>query len=225
MFASMRSEHIPAVVKIHQDSFSDSFLTQLGTQVLTIIYTEFSKSGFAYVYLVDGEAAAFWAGTYTPALLFYKNLLFAHPFRLSALLLLAVLRSPGLAKSILARAGRMLRPSPHPKRDDPVFSQLVNSHERIAFSLTIAVSPRHRGKGLGAKIYTDGIRDLAATGVYAIIGTVISDNTAMNIVHEKAGYKKLTVLDRVDGKQEIKWLHYQRGCCSISESGLVTWFS
>jgi ribosomal protein S18 acetylase RimI-like enzyme len=223
MITQMRSEHIQAVLQIHIDSFANSFLTQLGSGVLHVIYSEFSKSGFGYVSIEGNEVVGFIAGIYTPALQFYKNLLVKHPIRLPFLLVTSVIRNASVMKPILARARRLFRVTKNGVEEENPYTAIVNSKEKVAYTLTIAVAPHYRRKGIANQLYAYTIKDLSTNGVYAIVGSVIGDNTSMNAFNQKMGYKQLATMGRVDGKKEIKWLRYKRGECSVSEDGHVSW--
>lgn len=225
MIKDMESSHIQDVVNVHMESFPDSFLTQLGNGVLTLIYNNFPKHGFGYVFLEGNEVAGFLAGPFIPARRFYMMLIRMHPVHLPLLLVGATIRSPRILNPIAIRAKRLFLGSSKASRQSshPDYQSVMNSGGLIAYALTMAVSSRHRGKGIAKQLWAHQLRELPKRGVDAILGSVFVDNDATNGLYKKMGFRVIGRILRPDGNEELKWLFYKRGECSVSEDGFVSW--
>lgn len=225
MIKDIESSHIQDVVDIHVESFPDSFLTQLGKGVLTLIYDEFPKSGFGYVFQEGSEIAGFLAGIFIPAGIFYKQLIWKHPMRLPLLLAGAAIRDPRILNPVAIRAKRLFQGGSTASRQSSTtdYQSIVNSGGLVAHALTMAVSPRHRGKGVAKQLWAHQLHELPRRGVDAILGSVLADNDATNGLYRKKGFRVIARVSRPDGNEELKWLFYKRGECSVSEEGYVSW--
>ena len=225
MIINMDKSHINDVVKIHIESFPDSFLTNLGAGVLKVIYQEFPESGFGYVFLDDDQVAGFLAGTFIPARNFYRRLVVMKPIKLFLLLVFSLIRSPHNFVPIVNRARSLLKKKSSSNLGSSAseYEEILKNDPMIAHVLTVAVSPNGRRRGIANKLWAFTIHELTEKGVTSIMSSVISDNDPPNRLYEKMGCKKIATLPRVDGKEEFKWLYYRRGECTFTPEGNILW--
>lgn len=225
LIEDLRKNHISQVVDLHIEAFADSFLTQLSRDFLTILYEEFSRSGFGYVFLENGNVAGFLAGIFSSADIFYRDIIKNNIFRLSILLLRSVIRNPILIKSILNRGTRLIfKKKPFYIESLPEYDQLIHSRDVVASALTMSVSQKYRGRGIASQLWTHLLHDLPKKGVEAIIASVQSDNTITNKFYKKRGFILIARIQRHYGNEELKWLFFQRDKCIVTENGYVTWY-
>lgn len=225
MIVKMMPSHIPQVVALHTEAFPDGFLTQLGEGILTRIYRQFVVRGFGYVYQEDGHVIGFLAGTLVPASTFYTQLVRQSPIRLCGLLVSAVIRKPRLLVPILKRA-RALLSGRTTVVSSAIGSQACLGQEgKIAYVLSVAVSPSHRGKGIARHLWLHLLLVLQDWDVHAILQSVLVSNTAANSLYNRMGFKVISRIRRVDGEDLFRWLAYKRGECTVAPDGRVSWHS
>ena len=226
MIRNMQVIDVPKVVTVHIDAFPDSFLTNLGRKVLTIIYKEFAQNGFAYVFVEEEENAGFLAGTFLSAKKFYRHLLRRYPFQLSLYLIEAVIRHPPLFMLLIKQANRIFINGGKPSGKNYFingYQGILDSNKKVAHILTVAVSPNYRRLGIATKLWTYVLQNLPPLNIDAIMCSVLAENEPANSLYIKKGYKIIARIPRPDGSDELKWLFYQRNHCSILENGNVIW--
>jgi ribosomal protein S18 acetylase RimI-like enzyme len=225
MIYPMKLEHLKDVVSIHSDAFPDSYLTQLGPNLLRLLYKDLSKYGFGYVYIYDNEVVGFLAGIYSSAEDFYGYLIKNNIFRLPIFVIFEFLRKPKIIGPSLERLKRLIKKGGKPKikaTDD--YYEIMQSNGLVATALTLATNPTQRRKGVAKQLWSYLLHDQAKKeDLEAIIGSVQESNETVNKFYNKMGYKIIARVKRGYQGEEIKWLFYRKGYCTLSEDGKVTW--
>ena len=167
---------VPAVVRVHMESFPNFFLTILGRGFLHELYRGIVRdpSGIAFVAERDGVPAGFVAGTFEPAGL-YARLLKRRliPFGWHAAW--AFLRRPSAAP-------RLLRAVTRPK-------SAASAESGRAELMSLAVLPGSRGGGTGARLvnsFVETARNHGATTVF--LTTDAMHNDAVNDFYVRLGF-------------------------------------
>ena len=127
---------VAQVVAVHEETFPDFFLTQLGSRFLRLYYAALvdSPSGVALAAKVEGGGVVGFAAGSTEPAGFYRRLLARGWLRFSLAALPAVIRRP-------SRAGRVLGALRHPSRQP--------SELGTAGLHSIATTPSAQGTGIG----------------------------------------------------------------------------
>jgi len=222
----MQVADVTKVVAVHLEAFPDSFLSLLGRGGLALIYKDFAQNGFAYVFGEGDDIAGFLAGSFTPARNFYKQLVRRNPARVSLYLARATIRNPSLLKSILNRAKGLFSRgagSLESKSTPNAYQTIVEAAGNVAHVLSIATAPVYRRRGIADKLWTHLLRELPIRGVDAIVGSSLGENDPTNILCERKGFKIAACVPRPDGGEELKWVYYRRGHCTVLDDGSVTW--
>jgi ribosomal protein S18 acetylase RimI-like enzyme len=176
MIRPAAAAEIPAIVKIHQESFPGFFLTFLGTDFLTLLYRGMleDSEGILLVAAESGDPEGFVAGVVSQTG-FYGRLLKSRKWLFAA----AAARSALARPSIVPRLWRALR--------RPQESRAAAAD---ACLMSIAVAPRAEGRGLGGELVEAFCRVVLARGVRRIsLTTDRVGNDRVNRFYEKQGFR------------------------------------
>lgn len=222
---SMQAMDLQEILDLHIESFPDSFLTLLGRPVLSLIYEQLIQEGYGYVYREGDDLAGFLAGMYVTSKEFYQRIFRKQPVRVPALFLGAAIHDLKLFVPILKRFNLLyLKPSiVTTATHTPEYEFIVRNQGLIAAALTMAVSPRHRGKGIAKKLWKYLLLDLPKREVDAIWASVLESNDATNGMYRQLQFKVIGRIPRADGDFEMEWLAYKKGDCTVMEDGRVWW--
>jgi ribosomal protein S18 acetylase RimI-like enzyme len=168
-------EDIPEIVAIHVESFPGFFLSFLGPRFLRVLYESIvdHERGAAFVYLDNGEVAAFVAGVTDPSA-FYRALI---KHRLPAFMwaaMSAALRRPQI---ILRLFRALLYPSQTPRGD------------AIATLMSIGTRPKCQGRGIGRQLVEAFLAEMNRRGVRCVnLTTDRQNNDEVNAFYRKLGF-------------------------------------
>ncbi len=175
---SMHPQDIGQVVDIHLMSFTGFFLSFLGKEFLTQLYSGIinDPNGIAFVY-EDQKIMGFVAGTTQPAN-FYRRLIVRRWWRFCIASLAPILRKPGIIP-------RLVRAFNMPKS--------VTSEPNRGTLLSIAVSPNFQGRGCGEALVKAFLGEAAKRGLRKVdLTTDVVNNDPVNKLYQKLGF----VIDR-----------------------------
>jgi ribosomal protein S18 acetylase RimI-like enzyme len=176
MIRPAAAAEIPAIVKIHQESFPGFFLTFLGTDFLTLLYRGMleDSEGILLIAAESGGPEGFVAGVVSQSG-FYWRLLKNRKWHFAAAAARSALRRP----SIMPRLWRALR--------RPEESRAAAAD---ACLMSIAVAPRAEGHGLGGELVGAFCRAVLARGVRRIsLTTDEVGNDRVNRFYERQGFR------------------------------------
>jgi len=171
----MQSQDIDQVVDIHLTSFIGFFLSFLGREFLTQLYSGIinDPNGIAYVY-EDQSIMGFVAGTTQPAN-FYRRLIIRRWWRFCLASLKPILRRPGILP-------RLLRAFSMPKS--------VTTESNRGTLLSIAVSPNFQSRGCGEVLVKAFLDESARRGIKKVdLTTDAVNNDPVNRFYQKLGFK------------------------------------
>jgi ribosomal protein S18 acetylase RimI-like enzyme len=174
---SLHASQAGSVTDIHLRSQKDTFLTSLGADFLTVLYSQISRSpySFSYAALYQDELVGFIVGaSHTGAL--FKDVIFKQPFRLSWLVFKQALKRPLLLWQSLKTLA------------DP--GQLPD-HAPSAELLALAVSPPWRNRQIGSCLLRRLIQELKAAQVEGMVVTVDGHNDGALRFYQRHGFKVL----------------------------------
>lgn len=168
-------QDITEIVAIHGESFPGFFLSFLGPRFLRVLYESIvdHERGAAFVYLDNGELAAFVAGVTNPSA-FYRALI---KHRLPAFMwaaMSAALRRPQI---ILRLFRALLYPSQTPRGD------------AIATLMSIGTRPKCQGRGIGRQLVEAFLAEMNRRGVRCVnLTTDRQNNDEANAFYRKLGF-------------------------------------
>lgn len=76
---------------------------------------------------------------------------------------------------------------------------------RFAIEITVYLHPKHLGRGLGTRLYTELFAILKTTRAHAVIGGIALPNDASVALHEKFGMHRVAVFEEV-GFKFNRWI-------------------
>lgn len=81
----------------------------------------------------------------------------------------------------------------------------ARSAYRFSVELTVYVDIKHKGKGIGTKLYSFLLENLKAKDVHSVLGIIALPNYASVALHEKLGFKKVAHFNEI-GYKHGKWV-------------------
>jgi len=190
----IRPEDAEIAALLHMEGQPGTFLTTLGKDFLTALYTELGDSpwGLAFVATQDrnGEVVGIIAGsTDTHAL--FKDLIWKRGLHLAIPVLRRALGQPSLLTKVLQT---LFYPNKlHAKPGDAEF-------------LFIGVSGRARRQGIGTRMLEELIQACREQGATGLLSTVDVTNPRANPFHVKWGFKIIDSLLLYGRKMNLYYL-------------------
>lgn len=170
----MQSTDIGQVVDVHISSFTGFFLSFLGREFLTELYSGIINDphGIALVY-DDQMIVGFVAGTTQPAN-FYRRLIIRRWWRFCLASIKPIIKKPGIIP-------RLIRALKMPKS--------VTNEPNRGTLLSIAVLPGHQGKKYGEILVQAFLEKSAHCGLNKVdLTTDTEHNNAVNNFYKKMGF-------------------------------------
>lgn len=182
----MQALDIEPVVDVHLDAFPGFFLTFLGPRFLGLLYGEAVALGeIAFVAEQDGAVVGFVMGSAIPGR-FFKKLLKRKPLAFALAAAPAVLRQP---RSALRIVRALAKPSEAAKP------------EGTSTLLSIGVSPKARGRGVGRSLALAFLREARARGARRVdLTTDKLDNEGANAFYRRLGFVVASELTTPEGR-------------------------
>lgn len=185
---------VARIVAVHQLVFSGFFLTLLGRRFLAEVYHAYvvESDGMCWVTeMPDGpdsfRVVGFVAGTLNPAR-FYRRLLYRRGLRFAFAALPALCKHP---VKVLPRLCGGLR----------CCGEHTHAVEGAAQLSSLGVSPSISRQGLGRALVDVFCRNAARQGAGAVyLTTAHRDNEGANTFYERAGFRLLNTMTRIDGR-------------------------
>jgi ribosomal protein S18 acetylase RimI-like enzyme len=187
MIRPAAASEIPAIVRIHRESFPAFFLTFLGGEFLTLLYRGVLEDpeGILLVAAEPGGPEGFVAGVLSQSD-FYRRLLQRRKWLFAAAALRSALKRP----SIVPRLWRALR--------RPAESRAAAAD---ACLMSLAVAPRAEGRGLGAQLVDALCQTVSARGVTRIsLTTDRTGNDRVTRFYEKQGFRLTRFYQTPEGR-------------------------
>lgn len=180
----MRHDDVLPVVLLHRQIFPDYFLTQMGSGVLEIMYSELVSSRHArsFVCVTEGSIVGFVAGVVSLGSLKVEITLRHWP-RLVRLIVPRMLSRPALIWPLFKRLVRSFPAVPLRRRNE---DDLL---ERCPSLLSIGVSVEFRGSLAASMLVTALVEQFRAEGQERMILYTFADNIAGNRFFQKAGFR------------------------------------
>lgn len=170
----VRESEIGDVVDMHNASFPDFFLSQLGSKFLTLYYAGVSQhsGGILLVATRGNELVAFVSGAENQIAL-YRELLQTSRWKFARAALPAVLRNPSIALRV-ARANSE--------------ADALNEPEPDAWLTSIGVRPEYQGEGVGKALFDAFEQELYTRGISAYMLTTDAEgNESVNEFYKRQG--------------------------------------
>lgn len=171
----MNLQHVPQVVQVHLDAFPGFFLSFLGKNFLSVLYTGIlnDSSGIAYVFDDGQKILGFVAGTDNPKG-FYKRILKRYWYRFGFALIFPILKNPQIIP-------RLLRAFHRDRAEDV--------HSDCATLMSIAVSRFAQNSGIGQQLLNAFLNEVQRRGVKRVnLTTDAVNNDKTNIFYLKHGF-------------------------------------
>jgi ribosomal protein S18 acetylase RimI-like enzyme len=171
----MTLDDVPAVVKVHLESFPGFFLTFLGKSFLRELYSAIlaDQDGIGFVAKIDNNIAGFVAGTSQPAG-FYRRMLCQRWWRFAFASVIPVLKRPIIVP-------RLLRAFSMPEQ--------VTHQDKRGTLMSIAVLPGSQGAGVGRALVLAFLDAAAKRGLHQVDLTTDRDNNAAaNQFYQNLGF-------------------------------------
>jgi ribosomal protein S18 acetylase RimI-like enzyme len=187
MIRPATAAEIPAIVRIHWESFPAFFLTFLGAEFLTLFYRAVLEDpeGILLVAAEPGDPVGFVAGVLSQSN-FYRRLLERRKWSFAAAALGSVLKRP----SIVPRLWRALR--------RPAESRAAAAD---ACLMSLAVSPRAERRGLGGQLVDAFCQTASMRGVTRIsLTTDQAGNDRVNRFYERQGFRLARLFQTPEGR-------------------------
>lgn len=172
---SMETGDLPAVVKIHLESFPGFFLSFLGPAFLLELYSSIVRDpeGISFVYVIDRKIVGFVAGTSQPGG-FYRRML-RKWWRFMFAAIPRVVQHPGIIPRLL-RA--LLLP------------QQTNARNDAALLMSIAVLPQCQRGGVGKQLVKIFLNNAYARGRKSVLLTTDEiNNDYANNFYQLLGFE------------------------------------
>ncbi len=163
------------IAKIHCQALSGDFLPSLGENFLKIFYeTAIGKKDiYTYVVLDKGKIGGFILGT-RDSKTFFKNAIFSGFIKLMPILMIQVVKNPGLLKKVFESLF-------YPSKEIGPKAELV----------IIAISKKYQSKGLGKKLISVLEDRFIENKILEYKLTVYADKKAVGF-YEHLGFKHLS---------------------------------
>lgn len=171
----MNLHHVPQVVQVHLDAFPGFFLSFLGKNFLSVLYTGILNdvSGVAYVFDDRQKILGFVAGTDNPRG-FYKRLLRQRWSDFARASFVPLIRNPSIIPRLFGAFSRSSR---------------EDVHENCASLMSIAVAPDAQGQGIGQQLVQAFLSEVKARGIKQVnLTTDAENNDAANQFYIKQGF-------------------------------------
>jgi ribosomal protein S18 acetylase RimI-like enzyme len=173
----MELSDVNQVVNVHLSSFQGFFLTFLGPEFLSLLYTFMvsSSDGVGYVFMDEGERiVGFVCGSTEPSG-FYRRFFKKQWLHIVLATLWLVVRNPSIVPRLV---WRVLYP-PQPSTD-PATATLMS----------IAVLPEHQNKGLGKVLVLEFLSEMQRRGIQRVnLTTDKEGNDAGNAFYHRLGFR------------------------------------
>jgi ribosomal protein S18 acetylase RimI-like enzyme len=171
----MKNGDIPAVIQIHQQSFTGFFLTILGPAFLTELYkaTLIDPSGISFVVECQSKISGFVVGTEQPAG-FYKRLISQRWWRFALASIWPLVSCPTILP-------RLLRAFSSPAT--------VTQIAKRGTLMSIAVLPNTQGRGIGKTLVQAFLQEAVHRGLHQVDLTTDRDhNEIADHFYQKLGF-------------------------------------
>jgi len=182
-------EHAPEVAQLHISGINTGFISSLGIDFVTALYEGIaeSKSGISYVALKKDKVVGFAAFT-TDLGALYKFVILCKGIRFVTIL-----------------AGRIISVKSIKKVLETLFypARVEKSNFPKAELLSIIVSEKERGKGLGKELLKKGFEKCREKGIEKIKVLVAADNEPANWLYLRCGFNQVEQIDNHGIKSNI----------------------
>jgi len=177
----LQPSHAPAVAKLHARGIPTGFISSLGSNFLTALYTALAKSPSAFGFVAEGagEIVGFVAFTANIRDL-YRALLLRHGLRFAGLLARRMLR--------LSVARHIFQNLLYPVRGD--MRGLPQAE-----LLSIVVSEHARGRGIAGELIAVGLRECARRRIPRVKVLVAAENQPANQLYRRCGFRFVVTVD------------------------------
>ncbi|MEN6300234.1 MAG: GNAT family N-acetyltransferase [Anaerolineaceae bacterium] len=189
---SMKSADIDQVVDVHLNSFEGFFLSFLGRDFLTQLYSSIIQDadGIAFV-SEEQRVIGFVAGTAQPSN-FYRRLIIHRWWRFGLASIKPVIKNP----SIISRLFRALK-----------MPQSASNEANRGSLLSIAVLPEYQGKGIGELLVKAFLDESARRGLKKVdLTTDAIDNDGVNHFYKKLGFVIERSFETPEGRSMNEYL-------------------
>lgn len=189
---SMKSADIDQVVDVHMISFEGFFLSFLGRDFLTQLYSSIIQDadGIAFV-SEEQKVIGFVAGTAQPSN-FYRRLIIHRWWRFGLASIKPVIKNP----SIISRLLRALK-----------MPQSASNEANRGSLLSIAVLPEYQGKGIGELLVKVFLDESARRGLKTVdLTTDAIDNDGVNHFYKKLGFVIERSFETPEGRSMNEYL-------------------
>lgn len=189
---SMKSADIDQVVDVHMISFEGFFLSFLGRDFLTQLYSSIIQDadGIAFV-SEEQRVIGFVAGTAQPSN-FYRRLIIHRWWRFGLASIKPVIKNP----SIISRLLRALK-----------MPQSASNEANRGSLLSIAVLPEYQGKGIGELLVKVFLDESARRGLKTVdLTTDAIDNDGVNHFYKKLGFVIERSFETPEGRSMNEYL-------------------
>jgi len=189
---SMKSADIDQVVDVHMISFEGFFLSFLGRDFLTQLYSSIIQDadGIAFV-SEEQRVIGFVAGTAQPSN-FYRRLIIHRWWRFGLASIKPVIKNP----SIISRLLRALK-----------MPQSASNEANRGSLLSIAVLPEYQGKGIGELLVKVFLDESARRGLKKVdLTTDAIDNDGVNHFYKKLGFVIERSFETPEGRSMNEYL-------------------
>jgi ribosomal protein S18 acetylase RimI-like enzyme len=173
----LQPAHVSSVTEIHLLSQEGTFLTSLGRNFLTALYSQISQSKYSFSYIArhNDEVVGFIVGaSHTGAL--FKDVISKRPLQLGWLVFKQALHRP----VILWQALKTLS-----------YPNQMPAHTPTAELLALAVTPTWRNRQIGSELLRRLIQDLTAAGIGEMVVTVDGQNDGAQRFYQRHGFNLL----------------------------------
>ncbi len=179
-----------AVARLHAGQISEGFLSSLGPSFLERLYRRMCHSEGSFVLVADegGQAVGFVAGSVATRRLFSTFMLRDGP--------LAALRAPGRLLASWPRALETLR-----------HGRTATIERADGELLAIAVHPRCRRSGMGARLVEALLEEMARRSALTVEVVVGADNEAAVALYRGAGFVPVRTFEHHPGTTSLLLEH------------------
>jgi ribosomal protein S18 acetylase RimI-like enzyme len=173
----MQLSDVDQVVNVHLSSFQGFFLTFLGPEFLSLLYTYMvsSSDGVGYVFMDDDQRiVGFVCGSTQPSG-FYKRFFKKQWLHIVLATLWPVVRNPSISPRLV---WRVLRPPQ------------ASTDSGTATLLSIAVLREHQNKGVGKLLAQEFLSEMQRRGIERVnLTTDKEGNDAGNAFYQRLGFR------------------------------------
>lgn len=189
----MHARDIAKVVEVHLAAFPRFFLSSLGSNFLTELYSGLlvDPSGIALVVEKGGKVQGFVAGTYNPRG-FYKRLLRRRWWRFALASILPAMTNPEIIP-------RLLRAFSRGRQEDV--------RENCATLMSLAVSPSSQRSGLGRLLVQAFLVEAGKRGAVMVnLTTDQLENERVNSFYKELGFELNSTFRTPEGRSMNEYL-------------------